>query len=127
MSSFPVHTMAAIAFQLLKRLFSTVQAAFQVLKRPIRPAPTPSWHASPTLVTLPTDVLQIVLQLLYDPYNDQRQRYDHETCKGIFLLPLSESCRYMRGQTLPWIFREVYNWDRPDGSMWPESLWPFFR
>ncbi|KAJ7857107.1 hypothetical protein B0H14DRAFT_3864808 [Mycena olivaceomarginata] len=30
----------------------------------------------------------------------------------------------MRAQTLPWIFRDVYNWSRP--GIWPETLWGFF-
>jgi hypothetical protein len=37
-------------------------------------------------------------------------RYDHEIGKGEYLLALSETCRYMRAQTLPWIFREGHNW-----------------
>ncbi|KAJ7488590.1 hypothetical protein B0H11DRAFT_1913071 [Mycena galericulata] len=117
-----------MAARFLEGVLSRAQTAFRVLKRLIRRAPPSSPHAPLMLVTLPTDVLHIVLQLLYDPWvpYEERQRYDHETCKGRFLLPLSQSCRYMRGQTLPWIFREVYNWGRPDGSIWPETLWTFF-
>ncbi|KAK7014192.1 hypothetical protein R3P38DRAFT_3001502 [Favolaschia claudopus] len=33
----------------------------------------------------------------------------------------------LRRITLPWIFREVYNWATPDGSVWPQSVWPFLR
>jgi hypothetical protein len=76
--------------------------------------------------TLPADVLDLVFADLYDIPNERR-RYDYEVCKGQFLLPLSESCWYLRRHTLPWIFREVYNAGRPDGAVWPESLWPFFR
>jgi hypothetical protein len=31
------------------------------------------------------------------------------------------------GRTMSWIFREVYNWSRADGDVWPETLWPFIR
>ncbi|KAJ7016134.1 hypothetical protein C8F04DRAFT_1203190, partial [Mycena alexandri] len=119
----------ATALRCLQALCASVPSAFRFVGRLIRWSPLPSTQASPTLVTLPTDVLHLVLQLLYDPWvrDDDRQRYDHETCKGALLLPLSESCRYMREQTLPWIFREAYNWSRPGDRIWPETLWPFFR
>ncbi|KAF8127782.1 hypothetical protein K438DRAFT_2000581 [Mycena galopus ATCC 62051] len=119
--------MAALRF--LGGVFSGVHTVFSVLRRLFWLSSASSSHASISLITLPTDVLHMVLELLYDPWvrEEEMQRYDHEICKGRFLLPLSESCRYMRGQKLPWIFREVYNWDRPDGSVWPETLWSFFR
>ncbi|KAJ7229682.1 hypothetical protein B0H12DRAFT_1147496 [Mycena haematopus] len=90
-----------------------------------------SIHVPPTLNTLPTDVLHLILERLYDPwvpFAERRTiRFDHETSKGRFLLPLSECSRHLREQTRPWLFREVYNWDHPDGSIWPDTLWPFFR
>ncbi|KAJ7217376.1 hypothetical protein C8J57DRAFT_1395853 [Mycena rebaudengoi] len=118
-----------MALRLLEGLLSSVPTASHFLKRLIRRAPRSSPHVAHTLVTLPADVLHLVLALLYDPWvrDEERGRYDHEICRGRFLLPLSESCRYLREQTLPWIFREVYNWGRPDGSTWPETLLPFFR
>ncbi|KAJ7858027.1 hypothetical protein B0H14DRAFT_2749900 [Mycena olivaceomarginata] len=94
--------------------------------RLLRRVATVSSHTSLTLVTVPTDILHIILQLLYDtwPSEEERRRYDHEICKGKYILALSETCRYMRAQTLPWIFRDVYNWSRP--GIWPETLWRFF-
>ncbi|KAJ7847118.1 hypothetical protein B0H14DRAFT_2770523 [Mycena olivaceomarginata] len=53
--------------------------------------------------------------------------YDEERCMGAVLIPLSETCRHMRGTLKPWIYREVYNWSRTDGDVWPRSLWPLFR
>ncbi|KAJ7764108.1 hypothetical protein DFH07DRAFT_1059152 [Mycena maculata] len=118
--------MAGLRF--LEGVFGRVHTVFSILKKLLRLSPAPSSHAALSLVTLPADVLHMILELLYDPWvcEEERERYDHEICKGRFLLPLSESCRYMRRQTLPWIFREVYNWDRQDGSVWPETLWSFF-
>ncbi|KAJ7716426.1 hypothetical protein B0H16DRAFT_1801365 [Mycena metata] len=105
------------------------RTVLQFLQRFIAWTTPSSPHVPLTLVTLPTDVLQLVLGLLYDPWvrDEERGRYDHETCKGRCLIPLSHCCQYLRGQTLPWIFREVYSWDRSDNSIWPDTLWPFFR
>ncbi|KAJ7242849.1 hypothetical protein B0H12DRAFT_1221243 [Mycena haematopus] len=52
--------------------------------------------------------------------------YDHERCTNACLIPLSETCRWLRTQTLPWIFREVYNWSRNGVVVWPNALWGFF-
>ncbi|KAJ7216626.1 hypothetical protein GGX14DRAFT_605587 [Mycena pura] len=90
------------------------------------PSIVSSPHPTHTLVTLPADVLHLVLAELYD-LPEEHGRYDFEVCKGRSLLPLSESCWYLRGQTLPWIFHEVYNWSRPDGAIWPETLLSLFR
>ncbi|KAK7046427.1 hypothetical protein R3P38DRAFT_2688768 [Favolaschia claudopus] len=96
--------------------------------------PTASSTAAQTLVTLPTDALEPILQFLYDRWFldihrefQSEPHFDYERCPGQYLLALSCSCRYMRAQTLPWIFREVYNWDSPRGRVWPESSWPYFR
>ncbi|KAJ7075919.1 hypothetical protein B0H15DRAFT_609676 [Mycena belliarum] len=85
-------------------------------------------EASPTLITIPTDILYIIFQMLYDapiPPED-RERFDYESCRGSRLIPLSETCRIMRAESLPWIFREVYNWRREDGDVWPNTLWGLF-
>ncbi|KAJ7101656.1 hypothetical protein C8R44DRAFT_859205 [Mycena epipterygia] len=121
-------TLNIMALRFLEGHLGSVPTVLQFPHRPTCTSPS-SPHVPLTLVTLPTDVLQLILELLYDPWvrDEERGRYDHETCKGRSLLPLSDCCRYLRGQTLPWIFREVYNWDLPDSSIWPESLWPFFH
>ncbi|KAJ7768139.1 hypothetical protein DFH07DRAFT_954714 [Mycena maculata] len=118
----------ATALCFVQGLLGRIPTALRILKELLRRAPTASSHTSVTLVTVPTDILHIILQLLYDtsPAEEERERYDHEICKGEYLLALSVTCRYMRAQTLPWIFREVYNWSRPGGGIWPETLWPFF-
>ncbi|KAJ7083197.1 hypothetical protein B0H15DRAFT_431224 [Mycena belliarum] len=80
-----------------------------------------------TLLTVPLDVLYTVFQILHDaPGRDGLEEFGHEVCKSARLIPLSATCRYMRSQTLPWIFREVYNWNRANGDVWPDTLWPFF-
>ncbi|KAJ7609519.1 hypothetical protein FB45DRAFT_1010500 [Roridomyces roridus] len=82
----------------------------------------------PTLATLPPDILYLVFELLYSPSDTaNRSRYNHEKFKGRLLLPLSQTCWHLRVHTLPWIFRDVYNWDCTDESTWPETLWPFFQ
>ncbi|KAJ7242850.1 hypothetical protein B0H12DRAFT_840236 [Mycena haematopus] len=52
--------------------------------------------------------------------------YDHERCTNACLIPLSETCRWLRAQSLPWIFRAVYNWNRNGVVVWPNALWDFF-
>ncbi|KAK6975080.1 hypothetical protein R3P38DRAFT_3238221 [Favolaschia claudopus] len=81
-----------------------------------------------TLIAVPPDILHDIFDVLYEcgRRNPVTDRYDLEVSKGRLLLPLSMCCRYLRAQTLPWIFREVYNWDMDD-SVWPETLWPFIR
>ncbi|KAK6969132.1 hypothetical protein R3P38DRAFT_2671424 [Favolaschia claudopus] len=77
-----------------------------------------SWLAaspSPSLATLPDDVLGLILQILRDEW------------LGEYLLALSSTCRALRCQTMPWIFREVYNWEASRGTVWPVSLWPYFK
>ncbi|KAK7002282.1 hypothetical protein R3P38DRAFT_2647956 [Favolaschia claudopus] len=96
-----------------------------------------SWLAgssSPTLATLPDDVLGVILQILCDewlvdihPKFRAQPRFDFERCQGEYLLALSSTCRALRGQTMPWIFREVYNWEASRGTVWPVSLWPYFK
>ncbi|KAK7002275.1 hypothetical protein R3P38DRAFT_1730632 [Favolaschia claudopus] len=46
---------------------------------------------------------------------------------GESLLGLSLTCRALRAQTMPWIFREVYNREASRGTVWPVSLWPYFK
>ncbi|KAJ7721391.1 hypothetical protein B0H16DRAFT_1896514 [Mycena metata] len=118
-----------MVFRFLQGLLGSVYTVLWLLRRLVTRSPSSSPHVPLTLLTLPTDVLQLVLEMLYDPWvrDEERGRYDHETCKGRYLIPLSHCCQYLRGQTLPWIFREVYNWDRSDNSIWPEALWPCFR
>ncbi|KAK6978082.1 hypothetical protein R3P38DRAFT_2809534 [Favolaschia claudopus] len=87
------------------------------------------------LVSLPTDVLGLIFQLLYDQwfcdyhpkFRRSRPHFSYERCAEEYLVALSCSCRQSRAQTLPWIFREVYNWDSSRGRVWPESLWPYFK
>ncbi|KAJ7094993.1 hypothetical protein C8R44DRAFT_989564 [Mycena epipterygia] len=101
--------------------------SWSYVKRLFNKTPAVSSHLPLTLITIPTDILHIILQLLKDSPNDgPHPRYDHEHCPGIHLLSLSGTCRYMRAQTLPWIFREGYNWRREGVTVWPASLWPFF-
>ncbi|KAK6995841.1 hypothetical protein R3P38DRAFT_2655977 [Favolaschia claudopus] len=90
--------------------------------------------SSVTLATLPADVLGLIFKLLYDewlvdihPKFRTQPRFDHERCQGQFLLGISSTCRALRAQTMPWIYREVYNWESARGKAWPESLWPYFR
>ncbi|KAK7055947.1 hypothetical protein R3P38DRAFT_2849749 [Favolaschia claudopus] len=66
----------------------------------------------------------MIMEGVLNPATDQ---YDLEVSPGRLLLPLSMCCRYLRAQTLPWIFREVYNWDTVDDFVWPETIWPFIR
>ncbi|KAK7006267.1 hypothetical protein R3P38DRAFT_3602204, partial [Favolaschia claudopus] len=89
---------------------------------------------SPTLDTLPADVLGLIFKLLYDdwlvathPKFRGAPLFDHERCQGESLLGLSTTCRALRAETMPWIFREVYNWESSRGTAWPDSLWPYFR
>ncbi|KAJ7731450.1 hypothetical protein DFH07DRAFT_968770 [Mycena maculata] len=66
--------------------------------------------------------------MLYDTSDPEEiGGYDEEISAGSRLFHLSGTCRYMRAETMPWIFREVYNWSRADGDVWPETLWPFIR
>ncbi|KAJ7443929.1 hypothetical protein B0H11DRAFT_2203846 [Mycena galericulata] len=84
------------------------------------------FYEAPTLVTLPTDILHVILHLLHDVPDVEFMRFNEERFFGTRLIPLSETSRYMRAQTLPWIFREVYNWSRNGETVWPNALWPFF-
>ncbi|KAJ7171150.1 hypothetical protein C8R46DRAFT_1087824 [Mycena filopes] len=94
------------------------------------PSPSPPL----ILTTLPTDVLHVIFEILYntrdpavlhDGYGEWR--FHHEKCIGARLLALSQTSRFMRAETMPWVYREVYNWSRPEGDVWPKTLWPFFR
>ncbi|KAJ7023784.1 hypothetical protein C8F04DRAFT_1193094 [Mycena alexandri] len=189
-----------MALRLLEGLLDSVPTAFRALNRFIKRTPPSSPVVASALVSLPPDVLHLVLGMLYDPWVRDEDRsvrrsntFEREQNSGISgeiiwscymsskwaattiknptlnsaasatlfepprgkthhqvrfrfgpipepnlattndswegrsLLPLSQSCRYLRGQTVPWIFREVYNWARRDGTIWPETLWPFFR
>ncbi|KAJ6528602.1 hypothetical protein B0H19DRAFT_1194897 [Mycena capillaripes] len=80
----------------------------------------------PALISLPVDILSIVFQILMD-IDPGSGLYDEERCMGAVLIPLSETCRHMRATLKPWIYREVYNWCRVDGDVWPRGLWPLFR
>ncbi|KAJ6576805.1 hypothetical protein B0H10DRAFT_2443692 [Mycena sp. CBHHK59/15] len=88
-----------------------------------------------TLTTVPTDVLDLILAEMYPSEPQDRSgrplHYYEERCKGLHLLALSTTCRYLRQRTLPLIFFEVYNWPIGDGEqrtgqIWPESLWSYF-
>ncbi|KAK6980785.1 hypothetical protein R3P38DRAFT_3118099 [Favolaschia claudopus] len=88
----------------------------------------------PTLDTLPADILQSIIKLLYDEWLDNVHpkfrsypRFDHERCQGEYLLDLSLTCRNLRAQTMPLIFREVYNWESSRGTVWPKSVWPYLK
>ncbi|KAK7028739.1 hypothetical protein R3P38DRAFT_934656 [Favolaschia claudopus] len=88
---------------------------------------------SPTISTLPDDVLGLMLQILCHKWfvdirpNRRVPRFDFERCQGESLLGLSLTCRALRAQILPWIFREVYNWEASRGTVWPVSLWPYIK
>ncbi|KAK6984979.1 hypothetical protein R3P38DRAFT_3102448 [Favolaschia claudopus] len=99
-------------------------------------APEPAGYSGSlsrsTLVYLPADILEQIFQLLRsawvtDIYASTPLRFDYELFQGEYLLPLSTSCRIMRAQTLPYIFRELYNWDSSRGTVWPQSLWPYCK
>ncbi|KAJ7230620.1 hypothetical protein GGX14DRAFT_584003 [Mycena pura] len=75
---------------------------------------------------LPADVLGLVFEILCD-LDDAQQPYGHEVHSGTCLIPLSETCRNMRAVTMPWIFREVYNWRWDGTDVWPDTLWCLFR
>ncbi|KAJ7287204.1 hypothetical protein C8J57DRAFT_1653110 [Mycena rebaudengoi] len=85
-------------------------------------------HEPVTLTTIPTDILHIIILCLRDIPIEPPGWCDstYEFCNGARLIPLSATCRYMRHQTMPWIFREVYNWSRTDSDVWPQNLWQFF-
>ncbi|KAJ7083977.1 hypothetical protein B0H15DRAFT_849619, partial [Mycena belliarum] len=51
--------------------------------------------------------------------------WSEEVYRGARLIPISETCRYLREQAMPSIYREVYNWSRANGNVWPTTLWPF--
>ncbi|KAJ7083973.1 hypothetical protein B0H15DRAFT_402094 [Mycena belliarum] len=98
----------------------------------LRPAPPVLKARDPPtsgLASLPSDVLHIIVLILQrKPTTDEYrpdQTWDEEFCSGAPLIPLSETCRYLRAQTKPQIFRHVYNWSRADGAVWPDTLWPF--
>ncbi|KAJ7766310.1 hypothetical protein DFH07DRAFT_809525 [Mycena maculata] len=86
---------------------------------------TPERHPL-TVTDVPTDILDLVFETLLD-LEAAQQPYGHELCNSACLIPLSETCRYMRTVALPWIFREVYNWRRDGVDVWPDTLWRFFR
>ncbi|KAJ7760261.1 hypothetical protein DFH07DRAFT_431391 [Mycena maculata] len=97
----------------------------QVLKRVLSRTRSAPAHQPPTLLDLPVDILELIFQILLN-LEAMEEPYDHEVCNRALLIPLSETCRCMRTLTLPWIFREVYNWSRAGVAVWPETLWPFF-
>ncbi|KAJ7203556.1 hypothetical protein GGX14DRAFT_570000 [Mycena pura] len=88
-----------------------------------RSSRAPSPRTSTSLTDLPSDVLYLIFALLSDRSRDRT--WYGGFCDGFYLIPVSETCRYMRQQAKPWIFREVYNWNREEGDVWPKSLWPF--
>lgn len=53
-------------------------------------------------------------------------RYDYEVCPPPGLIALSSVCRDLRALAMPVIYREIYNWRRAGGDVWPDTLWPFF-
>ncbi|KAJ6535883.1 hypothetical protein B0H10DRAFT_2246476 [Mycena sp. CBHHK59/15] len=77
---------------------------------------------------MPPDILYILFDLIRTLGSIDFPTYDEEKCRGASLLSLSQTCRYMRQQTLPFIFREVYNWpgEGRTGDIWPESVRPYF-
>ncbi|KAJ7211182.1 hypothetical protein GGX14DRAFT_623730 [Mycena pura] len=87
---------------------------------------TPPTSGRASLDGLPADVLGLVFEMLRD-LDDTQQPYGHEVYSGACLIPLSETCRNMRAVTMPWIFREVYNWRRHGVDVWQDTLWCLFR
>ncbi|KAF7303579.1 hypothetical protein MIND_00587200 [Mycena indigotica] len=77
-----------------------------------------------TLLTIPADVLDLVLHFIVT--SQPHQPFSHERSSNAALIPLSQTCQEMRVNCCPWIFREVYTWQREE-EVWPETLWSFFR
>ncbi|KAJ7187037.1 hypothetical protein C8R46DRAFT_1058647, partial [Mycena filopes] len=80
-----------------------------------------------SLINLPTDVLHIIFDVLLDMFtDDQAYFWDEEPYCGSRLISLSGSCRYLREQTKPRIFREISNWlsGNSCADLWPQSIWP---
>ncbi|KAF8144288.1 hypothetical protein K438DRAFT_2029214 [Mycena galopus ATCC 62051] len=82
-----------------------------------------------SLVNVPLDILDQIFETLLAleaaSETVTQQPYGHELCNSACLIPVSETCRHIRSVALPWIFREVYNWDRNGADVWPDTLWPF--
>lgn len=80
---------------------------------------------STTILDLDGDVIYLIIEYIWNtarvlPYEEGQVPFN----RGSKLLALSVACRQTREATMPWIFREIYNW--PD-SIWPRSLWRFFQ
>ncbi|KAK7014280.1 hypothetical protein R3P38DRAFT_3206025 [Favolaschia claudopus] len=95
-------------------------------------------EAAAHLTTLPPDILDPIFQLLYHAWlvdlhrkfgghSGSHVRFDYERCQGEFLFAVSLSCRYLRAQSMRWIFREVYNWETSRGRVWPQSIWSYIK
>ncbi|KAJ7850919.1 hypothetical protein B0H14DRAFT_3866477 [Mycena olivaceomarginata] len=97
-----------------------------LLSRRSLPTVSAPQHHRPTLANGPTDILDQIFESLLDLEATQ-QPYGHEVCNGASLIPVSETCRYLRAAALPWIFREVYNWRRSGVDVWPDTLRHLFR
>ncbi|KAJ7703863.1 hypothetical protein B0H16DRAFT_1902176 [Mycena metata] len=90
-------------------------------------------HPQPaSIINVPTDVLHTILDFLLAMFTENQLGYrtyfwDEEPSCGARLIPLSGTCRYLREQTRPRIFREVSNWSKgaPRADVWPDALWPF--
>ncbi|KAJ6531557.1 hypothetical protein B0H10DRAFT_1973277 [Mycena sp. CBHHK59/15] len=92
-------------------------ATLAVFRWLFRKSRSVSPYRPPTLISLPGDILGIVFEILmeYEPAG----LYDQERCMAAGLIPLSQTCRRMREHLMPWLYREVYNWSRMDGDVWP--------
>ncbi|KII95820.1 hypothetical protein PLICRDRAFT_230817 [Plicaturopsis crispa FD-325 SS-3] len=80
---------------------------------------------SSSFINLDVDVVTMVLEALIQttiPPHGQPYRTPRNPARA--LLPLSLTCKGLRDQTLPWIFRDVYCWPR---GPWPQSLRRYIR
>ncbi|KAF7295546.1 hypothetical protein MIND_01094600 [Mycena indigotica] len=73
-----------------------------------------------SLVSLPTDILAVIFDYL--EVGETRIESPH-----INLLSLSLTCRKLRVAILPRVFRKICSHSASCESVWPKSLWPFFR
>ncbi|KAK7059828.1 hypothetical protein R3P38DRAFT_2838085 [Favolaschia claudopus] len=90
---------------------------------------SPDTSLPPSLPTFPPELLRIVCFFLdgIEPSGRFIERtWGEEDIRVINLIPLSVTCRALRLEIRPYIFRSVYNWSR-DEACWPESVWELIR
>lgn len=77
-----------------------------------------------TILDLNYDILYLIIEHIWLTAETWPRPGKVPPNRGLGLLALSGTCRWMREATLPWIFREVYDFP---GFLWHESLWTYFR